>query len=67
MNVYQVWIQYGVVSFGASTGCGTGTENFNKNYFENDVNYPISGYPNGYSRVSAYLDFITETTGIVYK
>lgn len=42
-----VWIQYGVVSFGASTGCGT-------------------GYPNGYSRVTAYLSFIQTITGIEF-
>jgi len=42
------WIQYGVVSFGASTGCGT-------------------GHPNGYSRVTGYLDFISETTGMTFQ
>merc|ERR1719320_542973 len=42
------WIQYGVVSFGASTGCGT-------------------GHPNGYSRVTGYLDFIGETTGMTFQ
>jgi len=42
------WIQYGVVSFGASTGCGT-------------------GHPNGYSRVTGYLDFIAETTGMTFQ
>jgi len=42
------WIQYGIVSFGASTGCGT-------------------GHPNGYSRVTGYLDFIAGTTGMTFN
>jgi len=42
------YIQYGIVSFGASTGCGT-------------------GHPNGYSRITGYLDFIGETTGMTFK
>ena len=27
----------------------------------------LSGYPNGYSKVTSYLDFITDVTGIVYE
>lgn len=41
------WIQFGIVSFGASTGCGT-------------------GHPNGYSRITEYLDFIGDTVGTTY-
>ena len=43
-----LFIQYGIVSFGASTGCG-------------------KGYPNGYSRITEFLDFIGNTVGTVYK
>lgn len=39
------WVQEGIVSFGSSTGCGT-------------------GHPNGYSRLSYYLEFIQSVTGI---
>jgi len=42
------WIQFGIVSFGASTGCGT-------------------GHPNGYSRITEYLDFIGDTIGTIYE
>jgi secreted trypsin-like serine protease len=43
-----LFIQYGIVSFGASTGCGT-------------------GHPNGYSRITEYLDFIGKTVGMSFN
>ncbi|XP_023339538.1 brachyurin [Eurytemora carolleeae] len=43
-----LYIQYGIVSFGASTGCG-------------------SGYPNGFTRVTSYLDFIGATIGMNFN
>jgi len=45
---HGLYIQYGIVSFGASTGCGT-------------------GHPNGYSRVTEYLDFISKTVGMNFN